>query len=129
MKPDKIRIIITIIITFLIGYYFGVTKISFDWSNFQPNIQVSSKEPPPSVQIADTSRMWDVLQKIETLYYDKTAIDANKLLDGAIAGMVSSLGDPYTLYLPPVQNTSFKQGLAGQFEGIGAELGLKGKDI
>src|SRR5258708_39106908 len=51
------------------------------------------------------------------------------MLDGASVGMVSSLGDPYTLYLPPVQNTSFKQNLAGQFEGIGAELGLKGKDV
>lgn len=129
MKPTNIRLIIIIIITFLAGYYFGISKVAFDWSNFQPNIQVSSKEPPASMQFADTTRMWDVLSKIETLYYDKTAIDANKLLDGAISGMVASLGDPYTLYLPPVQNTDFKQSLAGQFQGIGAELGLKGKDI
>src|SRR5581483_47033 len=40
-----------------------------------------------------------------------------------------SLGDPYTLYLPPTQNTNFKQGLAGQFEGIGAELGMNGKSV
>lgn len=71
--------------------------------------------------------MWVVLDKLETMYYDKTAINANKLLDGAISGMVSSLGDPYTVYLPPVQNTDFKQELAGQFEGIGAELGMKGE--
>lgn len=129
MRSDKLRIITIVIITFLIGYYVGVSKISFDWNGFQPNIQISSKEPPPSLQLADTSRMWVVLQKIESMYYDKTAINANKLLDGAIVGMVSSLGDPYTLYLPPQQNSNFKQGLAGQFEGIGAELGLKGKDI
>jgi carboxyl-terminal processing protease len=129
MKANQLRYLVIIIITFLIGYYSGVSKVAFDWSNFQPNLQVSSKEPPPSTQFVDTTRMWDVLQKVETMYYDKSAIDANKMLDGAIAGMVSSLGDPYTLYLPPVQNTSFKQNLAGQFEGIGAELGLKGKDV
>lgn len=129
MKANQLRIAVIIIITFLFGYYAGVSKIAFDWSNFKPNLQITSKEPPPSTQFVDTSRMWDVLQKVESMYYDKTAIDANKMLDGAIQGMVESLGDPYTIYLPPVQNTNFKQNLAGQFEGIGAELGLKGKDV
>ena len=129
MRPDNIRFIIIIIITFLVGYYVGVTNISFEWNNFQPNIQVSSKAPPPSVQFMDTTLMWTVLNKIETLYYDRSAINANKLLNGAITGMVNSLGDPYSMYLPPQQNTNFKQGLAGQFDGIGAELGMKGKDV
>jgi carboxyl-terminal processing protease len=31
--------------------------------------------------------------------------------------------------LPPVRNTDFKQELAGQFEGIGAELGMKDKQL
>ena len=129
MKSSTLRLGIIIVITFLVGYYAGVSKIAFDWTNFQPNIQISSKEPPASVQFVDTSRMWDVLEKVETMYYDKSAINANKMLDGAIQGMVASIGDPYTLYLPPTQNTDFKQNLAGQFEGIGAELGQKGKDI
>jgi len=129
MKSANIRLIVIIIITFIIGYYFGVNKVSFDWNNFQPTIQVSSKEPPPSDQSMDMSRMWTVLEKLETMYYDKSALNANKMLDGAIVGMVSSLGDPYTVYLPPQQNSGFKQELAGEFDGIGAELGMKGKDI
>jgi carboxyl-terminal processing protease len=129
MKSKNLRLVIIIIITFLVGYYFGVSKIAFDWNNFHPSIQVSSKEPPPSIQTMDMSMMWTVLDKLETMYYDKSAISANKLLNGAIEGMVSSLGDPYTVYLPPQQNTSFKQSLAGQFQGIGAELGMKGKSI
>jgi carboxyl-terminal processing protease len=129
MKPTKLRLAIIIIITFLIGYYAGVSKIALDWNNFHPSVQVSSKEPPSNFQSMDMSRMWTVLDKLETMYYDKSALNANKLLDGAIAGMVSSLGDPYTVYLPPQQNTNFKQSLAGQFQGIGAELGMKGKNI
>ena len=129
IKTTTIRTILIIGITFLLGYYIGVNKIAFDWNNFSPNIQVSSKEPPASLQFGDAARMWQVLSKIESMYYDKSAIKADKLLNGAIAGMVSSLDDPYTLYLPPQQNDNFKQSLAGQFEGIGAELGVKGKDI
>ena len=109
LKSENLRLIIIIILTFLIGYYVGVTKIMFDWNNFQPNLEISSKEPPPSDQFVDTTRMWTVLDKIETLYYNKAAIDPNKMLDDAISGMVSSLGDPFTLYLPPQQNTNFKQ--------------------
>lgn len=129
MNSTKVRFIVSISIAVLIGYYIGVSKIALDWNNFKPNIQVSSKEPPISEQFGDANRMWAVLNKIESLYYDKSAIKADKVLNGAIAGMVSSLDDPYTIYLPPKQNNDFKQGLAGKFEGIGAELGMKGKDV
>ena len=81
------------------------------------------------IKMCIRDRFWTVLNKIENTYYDKKAIDPQKLLNGAIAGMVASLDDPYTVYLPPAQNKDFKQGLAGQFEGIGAELGMKGKQI
>ena len=125
----SIRIILIIVISALLGYYVGVNKISYDWRTYVPNIQVTSKEPPPSVQSLDFTPFWTVMQHLETDYYDKTAIDPQKMLNGAITGMVESVNDPFTLYLPPVENTDFKQGLAGKFEGIGAELGMQGKQI
>jgi carboxyl-terminal processing protease len=45
------------------------------------------------------------------------------LVDGAIKGMVDSLGDPYSAYLSPDQYSQGLQDLSGQFEGIGAEIG------
>ncbi len=75
------------------------------------------------------AQLWSVMQKISATYYDKSAIDGAKFLNGAIEGMVASLDDPYTVYLPAAQNDDFKQGLAGKFEGIGAELGMKEKQI
>jgi carboxyl-terminal processing protease len=39
--------------------------------------------------------------------------------------MVESLDDPYSVYFPPVQAKEFAQNLAGEFEGIGAEIGKK----
>jgi carboxyl-terminal processing protease len=47
------------------------------------------------------------------------------LVDGAIKGMVDSLGDPYSAYLTPEQYSQGLQDLSGQFEGIGAEIGTK----
>lgn len=128
-KPQKLRYFVALLIAGLLGYTIGVTKITLDWHNFQPQVDLSSKEPPASLMHADFGMFWTVLDKLEGSYYNKTAINAQKILDGAISGMVNSLDDPYTVYLPPQQNNDFKQGLAGKFEGIGAELGLKNKQI
>lgn len=130
MKIRGLHIILIIIISAFIGYYIGVNKVSFDWKNYKPHVTVLSKEPPARATNVDFSLFWKTWGKLEDTYYDKKAIDAEKLVNGAITGMVESLGDPYTVFLPPVQNNDFKEGLSGQkFEGIGAELGMKDKQI
>ena len=120
-----VRFFLLLFSAFLIGYYFGVTKISIQWKTYKPHIEISSKEPPPSVSYIDFTQFWNVLTKLEQSYYDKTAFDSQEILEGAITGLVASLDDPYTVYLPSRMNNEFKQGLAGQFEGIGAELGIR----
>lgn len=128
-RVQVIQIFILIAITFIAGYYFGVNKINLDWKNYKPLLNVASKEPPPDLISVDFNPFWVVWQKLATGYYDKSKLDQQKMLNGAITGMVDALGDPFTLYLPPVQNSNFKQGLAGEFSGIGAELSTQGKDI
>ena len=125
-----LHVLLLVIIAALIGYYVGVSKINIGWENFRPSASISNREAPSIYKSVDFSLFWMVLGKLEGSYYDKKAIDPQKLLSGAISGMVQSLGDPYTMYLPPTQNTDFKQQMAGQaFEGIGAELGMSGKQI
>lgn len=128
-KLSGFQFLLLILITFFVGYYFGITKVSLDWKNYKPQIKAISKEPPAEITTVDFTQFWIVWQKLQSGYYDKTKLDPQKMLNGAISGMVGSLGDPFTIYLPPSQNTNFKQGLAGQFSGIGAELGTKDKDI
>lgn len=130
MKVRTLRIILIALLSGLIGYSIGVNKITYDWKNYKPHLSVVSKEPPASITNVDFSLFWAVWQKLENSYYDKKVIDPQQLVNGAISGMVESLGDPYTVFLPPKQNNDFKQGLAGEkFEGIGAELGMKDKQI
>jgi len=128
-KTPRIQLLLVILISLLVGYYFGVNKINFDWKNYNPKLSVIAKEPPAQLSAVDFSSFWKVWQKLESNYYDKTKLNSQKMLNGAISGMVASLDDPFTVYLPPVQNDNFKQGLAGQFQGIGAELGLKDQKI
>lgn len=128
-KTRILQFILVVFISVLSGYYFGVNKVSYDWKNYNPQINIVSKEPPPGITNVDFSQFWTVWQKLQSTYYDKSKIDHQKMLDGAISGLVESLGDPFTMYLPPTQNNNFKQSLAGQFSGIGAELGTKDKGI
>lgn len=129
MKTKRIHFILVCLIFFLSGYYIGTSKISFEIKNYIPKLEITNKIPPSNVTTADFSLFWNVLLKLQNTYYDKKEINAQKILYGAISGMVQSVGDPYTVFLPPTQNNDFKQGLAGKFEGIGAELGVSDKQI
>ena len=48
---------------------------------------------------------------------------------GAIQGMVAALGDPYTVFLPPKENKMVKDDLGGNFDGVGIQIGFKGKQL
>ena len=125
----KFQIILIVAISLLAGYFLGVNKVNLEWKDYKPKFQIISKEPPSGVIAIDATPFWTVWEKLQTNYYDKSKLDTQKMLNGAINGMVATLGDPFTMYLPPVANNNFKQGLAGQFSGIGAELGTKDKQI
>ncbi len=128
-KGRLLQIVLTVLASFWVGFYIGTKKIEVDWRDFSPYAVVSSKNPPSAITNLDFSLFWDVWGRLENSFYDKRKIDYQKMLNGAIEGMVQSLGDPFTVYLPPTQNENFKQGLAGQFTGIGAELGTRNDQI
>ncbi len=44
---------------------------------------------------------------------------------GAIKGLLSSFGDPYTTFFDPEESKQFEAEIAGSFGGIGAEMGQK----
>src|SRR5581483_3562681 len=93
-------------------------------------INVQSLEPPKTMdQSFDFKLFWDVYQRVQAEYIGRAKLDAKQMYYGAISGMVASLGDPYTVFLPPKENKGVKEELAGHFDGIGAELGVKDKKI
>lgn len=66
-----------------------------------------------------------VRQKLDVSFLEKDKIDEEKMSYGAIEGMVSSLDDPYTVFLPPKENKDSNEDLAGEFGGVGIQLGYK----
>jgi carboxyl-terminal processing protease len=74
---------------------------------------------------ADLTLFWRVWNLLNDDYVDPNRLQANPLTQGAIRGMVDAVGDPYTLFMSPVENTDFHDTLSGRLQGIGAELALR----
>ena len=52
-------------------------------------------------------------------------IDNEKLVQGAIKGMMESTGDPYTRYMDPKAYQGMKEERTGSFSGIGIQIGVR----
>ena len=124
-------VIILIIVSGFGGYFAGKHRVNVSWEKYRPSVSVQNLEavPPPADTGFDFKLFWDVFERVRNQYIGRGELDLNKMYYGAISGMVASLGDPYTVFLPPQQNKEAKEELAGHFDGIGAQLGVKDKKI
>lgn len=78
----------------------------------------------------DLRQMWQVEERLKELFLEKDKLEDKKTLEyGAVKGMVDSLGDPYTVFLPPKENKMSNEDLAGEFGGVGISLGYKDKTL
>ncbi|PIP34555.1 hypothetical protein COX21_02320, partial [Candidatus Falkowbacteria bacterium CG23_combo_of_CG06-09_8_20_14_all_41_10] len=73
----------------------------------------------------DFNLYWKVWNTLKDNYVDKSKLDDQTLFYGALKGLVAAVGDPYTFFMDPKESQQYADDLAGTFEGIGAELGLK----
>lgn len=92
---------------------------------FGGGFYVGKKQLAIKPQGFDESLFWDAYNKLHAQYINKEDIDDQKILYGAIDGMAKSLQDPYTIFFDPKEAKSFEEELAGSFEGIGVQVGLK----
>lgn len=115
--------IIFVIAAFGGGYYLGVQGFKAEVTK---SLQVSlNREVPPEDKNVDMSLFWQVWDTLSAKYYDKTKLVPSQMVYGAIGGMVSALGDPYTMFLPPSQNKVVNEDLSGSFSGVGIEIGYR----
>ena len=69
---------------------------------------------------------WQAWTLVHQQYVDQP-VDDTQLMQGAISGMLSSLGDAHTAYFTPSAYQSWNLELSGQYTGIGAYVDVTGK--
>ncbi len=78
-----------------------------------------------SIDSSDRELLLDeITGLLEREYIDPESIDPVEMTYGAAAGLVSSLGDPNTMFVEPVQAAIIEEDMQGSFEGIGATVDL-----
>lgn len=117
-EPDKnfsnknqfstFEVLVVIIISVVFGIIVGVSLVY--GKGFLKSSTVST----------EASEIVSTYQSILDNYYD--SVDKKELMNSAIAGMISSLNDPYSNYMNTSQTDTFNQVVDGSYVGIGATV-------
>lgn len=108
--------------SFGLGIWFGTERRS----DLERLPFIGSAEPPPILASPiDFSPFWKTWRLLEERFASEGELDRQKMVWGAISGMVAALGDPYTVFLPPKEQEDFSNEIKGEFGGIGAEIGMR----
>lgn len=109
-------------LTQLIGVGIVTFTLGFLFSKLNPNISIGAIGSKTS-QTQDLSEYWRVNDLLHSRFDGD--ISSDKQAQGAIAGMVASLGDPYTTFLTADQANELTNDLKGNLKGVGIEVGIK----
>jgi carboxyl-terminal processing protease len=115
-----IGIVLLLTLVFGAGVYVGDRNIPainkvFNLSNKESEI----------AKTADFSSFWKVWKAIDEKYPRADEVTNQARVYGAISGLMSSLNDPYSVFFAPEEAKSFEEEIAGNFTGVGMEVGLK----
>jgi len=114
--------VLLVALFFIFGVYIGDRN--------RPEIDkvtgIFGKETQVATQ-ADFSPFWKVWNTINEKYPNASKITDQNRVYGAISGLMGSLNDPYSTFFTPDEAKSFEDEIAGNFDGIGMEVGIKEK--
>jgi len=143
MQPEKqaasaisIGVAILVISGFAGGFLIGSSGVARDLLPAAVAQSLGVQGPPPGVDLSPVWKAWAIMDEkfvpgslaTSTGTSSEPQIEGTpeeKRVYGMIAGMAESLGDPYTFFLPPVEQKQFEEDLAGNFEGVGMEIAVR----
>lgn len=113
-----IKLAILAVVSMIIGSIITIAIKDFDVAKVNTN--------KTEVSYSKTKKGFDSLYEtydtIMSEYYK--AVDSDKLIEGAINGMLESLDDEHTMYFDKKSKEEFDSELSGNYYGIGAQIQL-----
>ncbi len=130
LRPTRVFVGFLVPVLFLLlGWQLGVRHTTIRYNEAQHRLEemligksqsgATITDPKEEVNI---ELFWATWRLLLAHYLRPEELNVQKMVDGAVAGMVDGVGDPYTLYMTPTESDEFVNGLDGNLEGIGAEL-------
>ncbi len=109
VKPLSISLVIVLV--FVAGFVLG--------SQRNP-LLAQGDTAAPAAAAKTFEPFWQVYNMIQSSYLDRDTVSDTQLVDGAIRGMVDTLGDQFSGYMDAETYPMFNSDLSGEVEGIGA---------
>jgi carboxyl-terminal processing protease len=113
------------------GLYVGMQMASNDQplTNNEDSVKDNTDDEPDEPISGDQEELSDDIKKIQKIFSmisDRyvEGVSKDELIEGAIRGMVDTLGDPYTSYFDVKEAQQFEESLGSSFEGIGAQVSM-----
>lgn len=136
-KTGRNILVIFLALFLLAGAFSGGLLVGWlipDKTALESSLQTSLLATPTSNAESSTSQsvqtlfdpFWQTWQIVHDQYVDQP-VDDTKLMQGAIRGMLESLGDKHTSYMDPEEYQQANASLAGEYEGIGAYVDATGQ--
>jgi len=119
-------LVVVLAVTFYAGVSYGNNKKDVNkerliaYSEEANNLTATSSSNP-----LDFDLYWEVWDNLKRNYVDKNKIKDEDLFYGSLKGLAAAVDDPYTTFMDPRAAKEFNDDLAGTFEGIGAEVGMR----
>lgn len=118
------HIIIGIVVSlaiFYIGFSYGKEHALATIHQDVTNTDIVSQD-----QFMPFWKAWSILDQ---KYVKSASSTTEDKIWGSIQGLASSYGDPYTVFFPPTQSKMFQDDIAGNFGGVGMEIGIKNSQL
>ncbi len=106
----------------------GGTYAGLQWAESPNNnnigigIENKDGEQPQAISVEGLKKVEQAYSLILSSYVEK--VDQEKLIEGAIQGMLTTLEDPYSVYMDAETARQFNETLESSFQGIGAEVSM-----
>jgi carboxyl-terminal processing protease len=120
-RRDWTRVALVVVLVLLIVIASGGVGFAAGWYLNSQGTPPASAGSHPELQQGFRT-FWETWDILDREFNRQGPLDTQKMIYGAIAGMVRAVGDPYTMFMEPTQARYFDQDLQGSFEGIGATL-------
>lgn len=114
-------LIILVAVSFGGGFYLGQGKSSKSKILALGNTATTTV----SEDAFDFNIYFEAWNSLRSNFVYKNKIKDKEMFYGSIKGLAASMNDPYTVFMTPTETKEFASDLAGTFEGIGAEVGMR----
>lgn len=106
---------------FLVGVYVGFENRPAS----QKVIGLINKESTTIATTTDFGPFWKAWALVQKKFPGAEKTTDQEHVYGAIKGLLASFGDPYTTFFTPEESKVFESEIAGEFGGVGMEMGQK----